>query len=350
LNCVYVIHHLFKKMQSSIQKLQSLLGSRPDLSSALEASIKKAEQPGVETITDFYDFIQEILTFIPTESEINTDEEKFFYLISQSPDNLLKKDLDFNDWIKEYAREVGEFMDTPASADGLDTFITNPSYQIENYYQMPGGWQTFNQFISRPIKSGKRPIAEPCNDKVIVSTTDSVYLGQWPVRNASVMTKGTQYSVIALLDDSPYQDKFKDGVFTHSYLSLNDYHHFHVPAAGTIREVRNIPGNTMLNVIRNAEGKLEDVDGVDYQFTQTRGLVVLEASVGFVAILAVGMGHVSSVTLTVDEGDTLAKGDDFGYFSFGGSDMVMLFESERVKFTAEGNQHYKQGEQIAIAI
>jgi phosphatidylserine decarboxylase len=339
-----------ENMESSINKLQNLLASRGDLKDALEVSIKKAEQPGIETIADFYDFLHELLTYIPTKSEINANEEKFFYLISLSTDDLLKKDLDFNDWIRDYAKEAGDFLDTPASAGRLDTFISDPSYQIDNYYQMPGGWQTFNQFIARPIKSGKRPIADMCNDKVIVSTTDSVYLGQWPVRDASVITKGTKYSVIALLDDSPYQDKFKEGVFTHSYLNLNDYHHFHAPVGGIVREVRNIPGNTMMNVIKKPDGSLEDLDGVDFQFTQTRGLIVLETAVGFIAVLPVGMGHISSVTLTVDEGDTLAKGDDFGYFSFGGSDMVMLFERDRVRFTAKENQHYNQGEQIAEAI
>lgn len=63
----------------------------------------------------------------------------------------------------------------------------------------------------------------------------------------------------------------------------------------------------MLNVIRKPGGKLEDIDGVDFQFTQTRGFIVLDSPVGFVAVMAVGMGHVSSVTLTVDEGGYISK-------------------------------------------
>jgi phosphatidylserine decarboxylase len=337
-------------MESSIQKLQSLLEEKADLKPALEISLQKAAQPGITTIAQFYDFLHEMLTYIPTKSEINANEEKFYYLISESPDDLLKKDTRFNNWVREFAKEIGEFLNTPASATRLDTFISDPEYKINDYYQQPGGWQTFNQFIARNIKSGKRPIADRCNDKVIVSTTDSVYLGQWPIRDAAVITKGTNYSVIDLIDGSPYQDKFREGVFTHSYLNLNDYHHFHVPVGGIIREVRNIPGNTIMNVIRSSDGSLEDIDGVDYQFTQTRGLIIIESSIGFVAVLAVGMGHISSVTLTVDEGDTLAKGDEFGYFAFGGSDMVMLFEPNKIKFTAEENKHYSQGEKIAEAL
>lgn len=337
-------------MELSIQKLQNLLQDKEDLKQALQTSLQMAAQPGVTTLEEFYDFLNEMLTYIPTEKEINANEEKFFYLISESPDDLLKKDSNFNIWIKDYANEIGKYLDTPASAARLDTFTKNPDYHINDYYELPGGWQTFNQFIARNVKAGKRPVADRCNDNVIVSTTDSVYLGQWPVRDAKVITKGTSYSVIDLLDGSPYQDKFKEGVFTHSYLNLNDYHHFHTPIGGTIREVRNIPGNTILNVIKKSDGTIEDIDGVDFQFTQTRGLIILETLIGFVAILAVGMGHVSSVNLTVDEGDILAKGDDFGYFAFGGSDMVILFEAGKVNFTIEENKHYLQGEKIAEAI
>jgi phosphatidylserine decarboxylase len=153
-----------------------------------------------------------------------------------------------------------------------------------------------------------------------------------------------------LLDGSPYREKFRNGLFTHSFLSLKDYHHFHTPVGGWIREVRNMPGNSILNVMRNENGKIEDIDEVDFQFTQTRGLLILETVIGFVVVLAVGMGHVSSVTLTVDEGDKIAKGDEFGYFTFGGSDMIILFEANRVKFTSRESQHYRQGEQIAKAI
>jgi len=49
-------------------------------------------------------------------------------------------------------------------------------------------------------------------------------------------------------------------------------------------------------------------------------------------------------------GTALVKGDEFGYFCFGGSDIIMLFEPGRIEFTAKENTHYKQGEQIAKAV
>ena len=73
----------------------------------------------------------------------------------------------------------------------------------------------------------------------------------------------------------------------------------------------------------------------------------METLFGLVAVLPIGMGHVSSVTLTAEAGSTLYKGQEFGYFSYGGSDMVILFQHNNVEFTAHKETHYKQGQRIA---
>lgn len=106
----------------------------------------------------------------------------------------------------------------------------------------------------------------------------------------------------------------------------------------------------MLDVIKKEDGTFEAEDGIGFQLTQTRGMIVIESAVGYVAVVAVGMGHVSSVNITVEEGTRLAKGEEFGYFSFGGSDMVLLFEANRVELTAQEGVHYKMGEVIGRAI
>ena len=94
---------------------------------------------------------------------------------------------------------------------------------------------------------------------------------------------------------------------------------------------------------------MENTDDVGFQFEHTRGHIIIESIVGFVAVMPVGMGHISSVNITVEEGATLVKGEEFGYFGFGGSDIIMLFEADAVEIIAKENKHYKQGEQIGLA-
>ena len=58
------------------------------------------------------------------------------------------------------------------------------------------------------------------------------------------------------------------------------------------------------------------------------------------------MGNISSVNLTPDVGDRLGKGEEFGFFMFGGSDVVMLFQSKQVVIDAKVGTKYLQGQRI----
>ncbi len=136
----------------------------------------------------------------------------------------------------------------------------------------------------------------------------------------------------------------------HSYLSAHDYHRFHVPVRGVVREVRKIPGQVILDVIKKEDGSLDMIDGTGYQFTQARGLIIIESPIGLVAVLPIGMGQVSSVNLTAEVGASLAKGEEFGYFTFGGSDIIVMFEKDKVRITAQIDTHYNQGKKIATTI
>jgi hypothetical protein len=102
----------------------------------------------------------------------------------------------------------------------------------------------------------------------------------------------------------------------------------------------------VMDVIRNQDGSLSIVDGIGYQFTQDRGLIIIETAIGMVAVLPIGMAQVSSVNLTPDLGASLRKGEEFGYFAFGGSDIITLFESNKVELTATVGRHYLQGQKL----
>ena len=78
--------------------------------------------------------------------------------------------------------------------------------------------------------------------------------------------------------------------------------------------------------------------------------MVLESLIGLVACLPMGMGQVSSVVLTAEAGQTLHKGEEPGYFQFGGSDFVMVFErASNVQLISQPGVHGKQGSWIGNA-
>ena len=339
------------KHQSIVEELIRILEVKPELKEALKESIAKAERLEAPTLTAYYEFLDEMVVMIPTERNLLPRCLEFYYLIDNSPDNKLQKDDLFQQWTHKFIKDWGSFLDTTESAKGLETLYTDPIYQIDDYFRGPSGWLTFNQFFARQVRPGKRAIDGLCDDSVIVSAADSAFQGQWKIDEDSEITvKDFEWSVIELLDGSPYQDRFKGGIFIHSYLSAHDYHRFHVPVRGIVREVRNIPGEVILDVIKKEDGSLDMIDGTGYQFTQARGLIIIESPVGLVAVLPIGMGQVSSVNLTAEVGAMLAKGEEFGYFTFGGSDIILMFEANKVKITAQIGTHYNQGKAVATAV
>lgn len=75
--------------------------------------------------------------------------------------------------------------------------------------------------------------------------------------------------------------------------------------------------------------KFDAPDNAGYQFTQARGLVVLDTPIGLVAVFPIGMAQVSSVIVPAEVGGTLRKGEEISYFQFGGSDIDCAFRSRR---------------------
>jgi phosphatidylserine decarboxylase precursor len=325
-----------------------LLETRPDLRESVEAAIDLADLQGIDNLDGFLVYLDDLVTLVPTQREVVPECLKFYYIINQAPGDALNQDVAFNAWMHDLLEAWGSFLDTPASAAGIDTFRKATNYNMDDYIEGPSGWQTFNQFFAREVKPGRRPIAAPRNDKVVVSPADAVFMGQWPIdENSNITVKGANWAIAELLEGSPYKDAFEGGIYTHSFLYIDDYHRYHVPVAGTVKEVRNISGKVYMDVFREEDGTLNVVDGDTYQFNQERGLVVIDSpEVGLVAVLPIGMAYVSSVNLTTEVGAELRKGDPFGYFMFGGSDIVTVYQDRNVVLDAEVGTKYLQGQRL----
>ena len=332
-----------------VEDLIQLLQARPDLRAALEGAIRTADLNGLRDMDSFLTYLDAFVTFVPTEHEFELGTPlKLYYIVDQAPGDQLNRDKTFTGWMKKLIEAWGQFLDTPASASGIPSFAARPNYNISDYFVEPSGWLTFNQFFAREVKPGKRPIAELHNDRVIVSPADSTFQGKWAIdANSKVTVKGITWPVAQLLEGSPYQNAFESGIFTHMLLRPDDYHRYHVPVAGAIKEVRNIHGRVYMDVARQPDGTLYGIDGETYQIDQERGLIVIDSpELGLVAVVPVGMCFVSSVNLTPEVGAKLQKGDEFGFFLFGGSDIVMLFQNKKAVIDAEIGKKYLQGQRI----
>ncbi len=199
---------------------------------------------------------------------------------------------------------------------------------------------------------------------MIVSPADCTFVGWWQIgqdNHVEISVKNMKWSIDQLLAGSEYAHRFQGGVFTHSFLNTYDYHRWHTPVQGRVLETKVIQELCHLDVgIEEDPGSGEKIitayDGTGYQFLQTRGIAIIDSPIGLVACLPMGMAQVSSVVITAEEGVTLHKGEELGYFQFGGSDFVMVFErASNVRLLGTAllgdwpNVHVQQGAAIGHA-
>jgi phosphatidylserine decarboxylase precursor len=272
----------------------------------------------------------------------------------------------FAKWLTTFNRSWGSFLDTEDSWNEAyyQMALNDPNFGLQNgWYEDPSNWKTFNQFFARHLKSpGMRPIASPDVDSVVVSFADSEPQGVWAIDSTSHLLEregvpvksATLKSITKLLgDDSAYKDAFANGTFTHSFLNVNDYHRYHFPMGGTIKEVRiiqgiNPTGGQLWWDAENNRYAFNPAAKTGWQSIETRGCVILETEeYGLVALLPIGMGPVGSVNFekNITPGMKVKKGDMLGHFAFGGSDFILIFQ-ENVSFTLdaprqEGSASYK---------
>lgn len=350
----------------------------------------------IKTLQDYLEYIDGLVTWAPIESastdltiktNIYDHFVKLYFLLDQPPVRALQnpvkpgsrpeKATPLSEWIIRYADQWGDYLDTTESALHVKTFKCDPKFNWDEYMPPPSShagdedwraYRTFNQFFARHVRPGMRPIAGLTDPGIIVSPTDSAPVGCWQINQKSetfvtqekdglVRSKGIVWSIHELLADSAYADRFKGGIFTHSSLTTYDYHRWHTPVQGRVLEAKVIKGQAYLDVtvgetiVGSKKTKiLTAQNGTGYQFVQTRGLVVIDSPIGLVACLPIGMAQVSSVVITADVGVTLHKGEELGYFQFGGSDFVMVFErASNVHLVSQPGLHVNQGAWIGNA-
>jgi phosphatidylserine decarboxylase len=231
----------------------------------------------------------------------------------------------------------GRRQDSPGSAAKVAPFVREFGIRMEDFVEPEGGYASFNDFFFRKLSPGARPV-DP-DPTVAVFPADARHLGFQDVSKApGIYAKGQRMDLAGLTGDPALARRYEGGALVCSRLCPVDYHRFHFPVAGT-------PGKAVL-----VEGALGSVNPIalrrklSWLWENKRQRVTLEAgSFGLVTMVAVGATNVGGIVETFEAGRAAGKGDERGYFRFGGSWMATLFEPGKVRLaedlagaTAEG--------------
>lgn len=385
-----------KKYSEATQQLINLVESNTELKFLLEKAIAKGAElnPDIktnpaQTLEDYYNFVEWAAHAMPwsvisqpegTDIFTRIDQSlNYFFFINDIPlDELDGKSLynnslqyyePYRTWLKSFAKAWGAFLDTESSWSQAyyDIVAKEDTFGIsKGWYEDASNWKTFNQFFARHLKSpDMRPIASPNDNAVVVSPADACTQGVWMIddagyivqsESAGVQIKSKKFSSVAELvgPNSAYRDSFNGGTLTHSFLNVYDYHRYHFPMSGKVKEVNIIDGDYAVGgtITWNPTTKKYDLycDTPGWQSIETRGCIIIDTpDYGVVALLPIGMMPVTSInwTANVKEGAQVVKGEEMGYFLFGGSDYVIIFQKGvNFKLTPNEFSHQLMGEEL----
>lgn len=186
-------------------------------------------------------------------------------------------------------------------------------------------FSSFNDFFIRKLKPQCRPIA----DTSAIIPADGRYRF-FPVTQEPLFVKGSSFDLAELLQDEMLAKQFQGGGCVTGRLCPTDCHRFYFP-------IDCIPGEPRL-----IHGPLFSVNPIAVKknlryLTQNKRYVTELASevFGKVVFLEVGATNVGSIHQTYRPGKPVNKGDEKGFFSFGGSALIILFEPGAILFSKD---------------
>lgn len=233
-----------------------------------------------------------------------------------------------------FSRWYGKRMDQPQSRAKVTPFIKDYEMNVEEFADSPESYATFNEFFYRKLKKDARPIAESC----AVFPADGRHLGFQNVSEAhGVFVKGQQFDIRKLIHNSDISERYLEGSLILSRLCPVDYHRFHFPVSGTTSDTKLING-PLFSVSPIALAR-----NLSYLWQNKRTITEIKTeTMGTVLMLEIGATCVGSIIQTYQPNNSISKGDEKGYFAFGGSSTITLFEPGAIKLADDLLENSKQ--------
>ncbi|MFC5405531.1 archaetidylserine decarboxylase [Cohnella soli] len=219
---------------------------------------------------------------------------------------------------KFVSRMTGRFAKSSMSRRWIPRFAKMYGIPVEDAEKRLDEYVSLNDFFTRRLKPGKRPIDR--SPDALVSPVDAKITGCGVIQDGLLLqVKGQDYTLDELLNGSPRISQYKQGYYWVLYLSPTDYHRIHSPCEGEIVETEHIVGKVYpvnefgLTSMRRVLSRNE------------RLVTYIRSDVGETAVVKVGALNVASIKYVSSMPKLLGRGDELAYFEFG-STIVLLTE------------------------
>jgi phosphatidylserine decarboxylase len=232
----------------------------------------------------------------------------------------------------------GAFNDSAASKYKIEEFVHAMKIDISECEKDISEYQSFNEFFSRKLRAKSRPIES--SSQSIVSPGDGRLL-VFPKIDVTTVSY-VKWAPIKLLDlfhgNNSLEERYKNGSCAVLRLCPSDYHRFHFPISGKAGVTKSIPG--LLHSV-NPYALEQDIPVF---CLNKRTICELDSNdFGKVLLMEVGAMFVGSVVQTYRPGVDALKGEEKGYFKFGGSTCIFFFERDTMEFSQDIIQNSAAG-------
>lgn len=238
-----------------------------------------------------------------------------------------------------FSNLYGRRMNSRASARLISAFIRDYEIDTTEFLESPESFTTFNEFFFRKLKPEVRPVvADP--DAVCLPADGRHSAVEDISRTTLLFVKNCAHRLDEFLGSETLARRFVGGSALFSRLAPVDYHRFCFPVAGEVRPPRRIDG-ALYSVSPIALRKNAAI------FVQNRRWVseIVSDAWGTVAMVEVAATNVGSLEYTSSFG-RVEKGGEKGYFKFGGSSVVLLFEPGRIRLSADILEQTRLGREV----
>lgn len=239
-----------------------------------------------------------------------------------------------------FSRLFGWQMSRPSSRARVLPFIADYNVDASEFGEAAESYASFNDFFYRALKPEARPIDS--DPGTVVFPADGRHLGFSNLSTVDgVFVKGQFFELPTLLGSDSLASRYANGSAVLSRLCPVDYHRYHFGAAGVPGEPRLING--MLNsvspiALRRELGLLAE---------NKRVLTELESErFGTILILEIGATNVGTLRQSFESGRRVEKGEQKGWFEFGGSAVMTFFEPGRVVLAEDLLAHSAEQREI----
>ncbi|MSS73967.1 MAG: phosphatidylserine decarboxylase [Candidatus Latescibacteria bacterium] len=236
---------------------------------------------------------------------------------------------------------IARWMDHPVSRRKIGPFIARHRIDVEEMEFPPDRYGSFNAFFARRLKPGARPFS-PDPDALCAPVDGKALVFPSLAAGVRIPVKGGAVSVASLLASETLARRYEGGSAVVLRLAFYDYHRFHFPDGGQAGPARKIPGR-YYHVNPVALARVPDLLA-----RNTRAVTELtSAHFGTVACVEIGAFLNASIVQTYAPGP-VARGQEKGFFQFGGSTVVLLFEPGAVVFDDDLVRDSAQGLEVHV--